>query len=311
MRQKLPLVSIVVPTFHRDDDVLRLIESIKDADYPAESIELIFVDNGSDPALQTKIRSARPTAKIIDPQENIFSNGARRLGSEAAKGKYIFLLDDDNTLEKSCLNELVKAMEADSQLGAVGPIMLNGDSEIIWSAGGRLSSFGTPEYLYGGAKLADVTFPELITGVEYFPNACFVRDKALQSAPLDDAMFPHNWAETDFCLRIIQAGYKLATVPAAIERHHIGYTGRLTRIGPEKTYDQTKSRLLFRRRHLPGFANWVKFWAIIFPVSTVFYFLKIIQASDDKVRTTRAYFLGTKDGLADPMNNLESNSTKG
>lgn len=311
MKSIMPLVSIVVPTFHRDEDILRLIESIKKADYPAESIELIVVDNGSDPVLQSKVSSALPTAKIIDPQENVFSNGARRLGSEAAKGKYIFLLDDDNTLERGCLTELVNAMEDDDQLGAVGPVMLNGDSEVIWSAGGRLSRLGTPEYLYGGSRLADVAFPELITGVEYFPNACLVRDKALHSAPLDDVTFPHNWAETDFCLRVIQAGYKLATVPTALERHHIGYTGRLTRIGPEKTYDQTKSRLLFRRRHLPGFANWVKFWAVIFPVSTVFYFLKIIQASDNKMRTARAYFLGTKDGLINPINHLEPNITKG
>lgn len=306
-----PIVSIVVPTFNRADDVLRLIMSIKESDYPAKALELIVVDNGSDRKLQARIRQAFAGVKIIDPQRNVFSNGARRLGAEAARGTYIFLLDDDNTLEKSCISELVKAMEADDNLGAVGPIMMNGDTDVIWSAGARLSSFGTPEYLYGGVEHSKAQLPKRIIGIDYFPNACLVRDKALRAAPLDDATFPHNWAETDFCLRILEAGYTLAAVPTAIEHHHIGYTGRLTRVGPEKTYDQTKSRLLFRRRHMPGPLNWLKFWLVIFPVSTVFYLIKIMQSSDNRLRTVIAYLAGTKDGLGSPVQTPEVGTSKG
>lgn len=292
-----PLVSIVIPTYNRKDNILRMLDSIYSAAYPKEAIEVIIVDNASDLALQKLLKNRFTSVVMLNPGKNLFSNGARRLGAETATGDYIFLLDDDNTLEKDCLIELVKAMEDNKDLGVVGPVMLNGDSNVIWCAGAKLSTLGNPKYFYGGVRLQDASFPDIIEGVEYFPNACLVRRTALKKVPLDDRIFPHNWAETDFCFRIIAAGYKIAGIPSAIEHHHIGYTGRLTRLGPEKTYDQSKSRILFRRRHLPHLRDWLKFWMIIFPISSLFYAWNIVRVSEDKSKTLQAYFIGTLDGI--------------
>ena len=295
-----PLVSVVVPTFRRNEDLARLLQSLKGSDYPSELLEVIIVDNAADKELPSLVRAIFPKAKIIAPDHNLYSNGARRLGSKEAKGEYIFLLDDDNVLSSSCVALLVDVLENSPELGADGPLMLDGDSDTIWCAGARMNSFGLPQNIFQGSPKT-MKLPKLIHDVDYFPNACMVRRRALESAPLDDKMFPHNWAESDFCLRILAAGYKIACVTAAVERHYIGYSGRLTRLGVDKTYDQAKSRVLFRRRHLPSLIDWLKFWLVIFPVSTTVYFLKIMQTSDTKTQLLRAYARGTFQGLTERL----------
>jgi GT2 family glycosyltransferase len=297
-----PAVSIVIPTYNRHADLRRLLQSIELSRYPQDKIETIIVNNATDPDLTSIVEDVKIPTSIIEPGENLFSNGARKIGAKAAKGDFIFLLDDDNELEPDCIKHLVDSLENDISLGAVGPIMLNGSTNDIWCAGAYLSKIGLPKYLLGGESLLTINMPSSIDDIQYFPNACMVRKDVLEIVPLDFKMFPHNWAETDFCLRILKAGYKLKTIPSAIERHHIGYTGSLTRIGPEKTYDQAKSRILFRRRHLSGLTNWLNFWGIIFPASTMIYFLRILESTNkQRYQTLRAYIRGTFDGVSTKM----------
>jgi GT2 family glycosyltransferase len=104
-----PLVSIVIPTYHRNKDLVRLLKSVKASDYPAKSIEIIIIDNANDPALKLAARLAWPDAHIIASPKNLYSNGARRVGVAAAHGEYVYLLDDDNTMETDCLDKLIDA----------------------------------------------------------------------------------------------------------------------------------------------------------------------------------------------------------
>jgi hypothetical protein len=78
----------------------------------------------------------------------------------------------------------------------------------------------------------------------------------------------------------------------------------LTRIGPDKTYDQAKSRILFRKRHLQKIPAWAMFWLVIFPASTAVYFWHILRAPHDKAKTLAAYLKGTFDGVATPLHEI-------
>jgi GT2 family glycosyltransferase len=296
-----PVISIVIPTFNRRDDIVRLLHSIVDSHYPQDKIEVIIVDNGNDAELAPIVKAIFASAAILTPQQNLYSNGARHIGAEAATGDYVFLLDDDNILEPDCLLHLVNAMEANASFGAVGPLMLDGASDTIWSAGATISTMGIPSYAYAGKQLSEVTLPGFIPNLDYFPNACMVRRSILKKVPLDDRAFPHNWAESDFCLRIIAEGYDVVCVTAAIDRHFIGYKGLLTRLGIDKTYDQAKSRILFRRRHMPKLIDWCRFWLVIFPVSTAVYVWRIAKTPDNKAKIFAAYIRGTRDGLLQPL----------
>src|SRR6185436_19637231 len=125
-----PLISIVIPTYSRRNDLINLLKSINNSNYPSEKLEILIIDNANEEGLSSAIKTVYPDAKLINPGKNLYSNGARRLGSLASKGDYVFLLDDDNTLEPDCIKELVNYIEDDKKIGMVGPVMLEGSSDI-------------------------------------------------------------------------------------------------------------------------------------------------------------------------------------
>jgi GT2 family glycosyltransferase len=178
-----PLVSIVTPTFNRTDKLIALLESVRRSDYPANCLEMIIVDNAADPKLGPAITAMLPELTVITPGKNLYSNPARKLGAELARGQYLFFLDDDNTIARSCISELIDALEDHAALGGACPVMLNGDTDEIWCAGARLTRRGTCVYLYGGQTLDGAGLPKLIEHVECLPNACMVRREALLAAP--------------------------------------------------------------------------------------------------------------------------------
>jgi GT2 family glycosyltransferase len=291
-----PLVSVVIPTYQRHEQLAQLLKSIAESNYPPDAIEIIIVDNASDLELKD-LPSAATNAKIIKPGRNTWSNGARRIGTENAHGEYVFHIDDDNVLDPECIAMLISTLEAEPELGMVGPLMLDADTGKILSAGAQITKFGLIRYVLGGQPVADTELPRSMSGFDYLHNAILIRRSVLERVSFDDANFPHNWAESDFGLRAAATGVAMACVTGARESHYAGYTSHLTRVGPDKTYDQAKSRILFRRRHMNRVSDWARFWLIVFPASTAVYLVAIMRCGKERVRTLSSYFRGTRDGF--------------
>jgi hypothetical protein len=96
----------------------------------------------------------------------------------------------------------------------------------------------------------------------------------------------------------LQAGYGLACVTSAIDRHHMGYSGPLTRLRPETVYDQARSRLVFRKRYYGHIVDWLLFWGMIYPASSVVYFRQMVRSSSNTWSLLRSYVRGTLDGIS-------------
>jgi GT2 family glycosyltransferase len=298
-----PLVSVVIPTYKRPHDLTRLLMSIKNGTYPLEKIEIIVVDNASD-LDEEVVKKHFPKATIITPGANLWSNGARRVGTEAAHGEYIFHIDDDNEVDPECIAQLVRGLEEDESLGITGPLMFHDDTDVILSLGAKITKYGLIIYVEGGKKMNQVSLPPKVEGFDYLHNAIMIRRSVLEQVAFDDGNFPHNWAESDFGLRVGAKGFKMACITTAKERHHGGYISHLTRVGPDKTYDQAISRILFRKRHMASLGDWLRFWIINFPASTALYLWQILKTSNSKKSTLSAYIRGTLDGIRKPLKEL-------
>jgi len=95
MNDKLPSVSIIIPTFNSSEFLSECLESIKWQDYPKEKIEIIVVDGGSfDNTLDI---AKKYKAKIVYNRQEIHPIG-RLLGIKRAKSNLICLLDSDDVL---------------------------------------------------------------------------------------------------------------------------------------------------------------------------------------------------------------------
>ncbi len=106
-----PLVSVVIPTFHRPVGLLRAARSVFGQTALPGGIELVVVDNAPDDGgaaeVLARLRAEAPfPVRIVDERAPGLSH-ARNAGVAAARGPLIAFLDDDQEAFPSWLAELL------------------------------------------------------------------------------------------------------------------------------------------------------------------------------------------------------------
>ncbi len=111
------LVSAVIPTFDRREDVVLAVRSVLSQTYPA--IEIVVVDDGSRDGTAERLRELFGDRVRILRTNRLGVSGARNHGIAAAKGEYIGLLDSDDEWEKEKIAKQVAFLEARPDYGMV------------------------------------------------------------------------------------------------------------------------------------------------------------------------------------------------
>lgn len=98
---KLPLISVIIPTFESRGGLGRAIDSVLQQDY--DNLEIIVVDdNNPNTAARESTEDLmkrylnNPIVKYVKHERNINGAAARNTGIREAKGEYIAFLDDDD-----------------------------------------------------------------------------------------------------------------------------------------------------------------------------------------------------------------------
>lgn len=104
---KEPLVSVVVPTYNRQDTIIRALDSIVKQTF--SDFEIIIVDDCSRDNTVTCINEYKYKDKIrlYILEKNSGANAARNKGIEMSVGKYIAFLDSDDVWDEAYLEEMV------------------------------------------------------------------------------------------------------------------------------------------------------------------------------------------------------------
>lgn len=111
-----PLVSIVIPTFNREDLVAQAIDSALAQTHPR--CEVVVVDDGSTD--RTADVLARYAGRIVAiRQENAGLAGARNTGIRASRGAFVGFLDSDDLWEPRLVEEALNVFAAHPEVGAV------------------------------------------------------------------------------------------------------------------------------------------------------------------------------------------------
>jgi len=91
----LSLVSVIIPTYNRPDQLKNAVQSVLDQIYP--NVEIIVVNDAGTPVGGVlKKMDYQKNIQYIEHKTNKGLAAARNTGIKAAKGKYIALLDDDD-----------------------------------------------------------------------------------------------------------------------------------------------------------------------------------------------------------------------
>lgn len=112
-------LSIVVNMYNTAVYLPRCMDSLIEQDIPAESYEIILVDDGStDNSLQlaqhyAQLSAGNPSMPTIRVEHHANKGlaGARNTGLKVATGKYLCFVDPDDYIEKQSLSALLRQME--------------------------------------------------------------------------------------------------------------------------------------------------------------------------------------------------------
>lgn len=111
-----PLVSIVIPTYYRNQELQEAIQGVKNQTYP--SVEIIVVDDSGE-AHAEPIINQHPEVDYVAFDSNHGANQARTAGFERSSGKYVHFLDDDDYMFERKLERQVELAQRRSSVGVV------------------------------------------------------------------------------------------------------------------------------------------------------------------------------------------------
>ena len=115
-----PDISIITINYNGLEETCQLIESLQQ--YPQDcSYELIVVDNGSIQNEALLLQKKYPEVHVIRSEQNIGFSGGNNLGIQTAKGKGIFLLNNDTLVTANDLKYLYERLYSSPVIGAVSP----------------------------------------------------------------------------------------------------------------------------------------------------------------------------------------------
>ncbi len=246
-------ISIVIVNYNSKGLTLSCLKSLSEANWQGLSHEIIVVDNNSDDYLGDILAWQYPQVRFVESATNIGMGAGNNLGLAEATGKYFVVMNPDTLALPETFQTLYKYLEANPQVGVVGPKQFNPDRSVQNSCY-RWHSLLTPIYrrTFLGSSLAGrrdldrflmTDFDhQSIRPVDWLLGSCLFMPATLyhQLGGFDDRFFLY-FEDTDLCRRVHQAAYQVVYNPqAAIIHNHNRqsaktsvwnfYTNRTTRI---------------------------------------------------------------------------------
>lgn len=118
----LPTLSIVVPCYNEQDLILAKLENLLTSDYPADKMEIVFVDGGSTDATVARLRAHIPIGRGVRVSQSPRKGKINQLNYvlPTLAGRYVVITDADGIMQRDTLRYLVAEFHNDERVRAVG-----------------------------------------------------------------------------------------------------------------------------------------------------------------------------------------------
>ena len=252
-------LSIITVNYNGLNDTCALIDSIPFN----EDMEVIVVDNGSIKNEASILQNRYPHITAIRSNQNLGFAGGNNLGIKTAKGKYLYLINNDTVFKDFNPQVLIKRLKSSQKIGMVCPKI-------------RFAWDDNPIQFAGYTPLSPITirnraigFGEEDKGQYDMPHqtpyahgaAMMLKREVVDKAGLMPECYFLYYEELDWSMMLTRAGYEIWYDPASTIYHKESRsTGQNS---PLRTYYITRNRLLLVKRNWSGFSKYISYCYLI------------------------------------------------
>lgn len=181
------LISVIIPTYRRYEDLRRAAESSIAQTHPL--VEVLVVADGPDPLAREAVGNLGPRLQYFELPQNAGPAAARNFGVAHSRGEWLTFLDDDDTMLPERLARQFAELDPEEPhcMSACRMIYRHGSREDIWPARPLAPGEDIGDYL--------LVRPSLLgrPGVLSL-QSLVMHHSVVRSAPLSDHADHEDWA---------------------------------------------------------------------------------------------------------------------
>lgn len=231
-----PIVSIIMPTYRNDTSLINAIKSIEEQTY--KNIELIIIDDNADKQWNDKVKNIinefKTKVKInhIINKVNQGSAKTRNIGIDAATGKYITFLDDDDIYLSRKIEKQLRFMQSDNSKMNIMDLDIYDDNE-------KLIRRRRHNYLLNDNNFLKLHLMHHLTGTD---TLMFKKDYLLEIGRFDEIDIGDEFY---LVLKAILMGGKISYLPDCQVKAYVHSFGVGITAGSQK---EVGENLLFEKK---------------------------------------------------------------
>jgi len=248
-------IDIIIVNYNSSSHLEKCIESIKAS---ADSFPITFyvVDNHSSDDIH-RVVTLYPEANFSLNKKNLGFAAAVNQALRQGSAPYVVLINPDAHVTPGFFESVVSYMNSNTDVGIVGPKILNSDGSVQGSA----RSFpNTLTGLFGRTSLLTRLFPNnrisranILTHsrhvkfpvkVDWVSGACMIvrRPAIAEIGGMDERFFMY-WEDADWCTRMRKKNWKVIYYPMVSVIHHVGVSSNHRKLGSIFEFHKSVYRL--------------------------------------------------------------------
>jgi GT2 family glycosyltransferase len=213
------------------------------------TLHTIVIDNASTDGSAEAAREAFPEVEVVALERRQGFGANHNEAIRRAKGRYVFILNEDTVLHEGALDRLCRFMDQNPDVGAAGPRIFYPDgseqpSAFHFPSPGRVAAttLTLQRALWRQSGGDEIRTVDWVCGA-----AMLARRDALQKiGGFDESLFIYS-EDPDLCLRLRGEGFRTAYFPQASLVHYENAT--TTGVPERRIYQMERSRALYARKH--------------------------------------------------------------
>jgi GT2 family glycosyltransferase len=240
-------VSAVILNYNTAGETLALYNNVRELDY--QNLEIVVVDNASSLRDREQLKDKIPVDCIIFNSKNVGYAGGNNIGLRKAiddKADFVWILNPDIRVEPDSLKILLRSMQSDYSLAAVGPRILSRENKNKIFTDGEVLDLSNGIHTFHKNHNKPVFKKEVALDyqVDYIDgSSIFLRTTAIKELGFLPEEYFLYWEETDWCTMAKRHNWKLAVNSSAIVYNLNSYKGS------NFHYFSNRNKLLFSKKY--------------------------------------------------------------